>query len=303
MEREQLLDRARAHSGRRDLASVVAAGIFWGTGGLAGALLFATSGAQPAAVGALRLLMGGVIVTIALVLAGQSAALRVGARGWRRILTIGALSALYQFCYFAAVSLTSVSIATLVTLGSSPLLVVLGDAMINRRRPSRRILAALLLALTGLVLLVGAPAAGAGPEVLAGAALAVGSGAGFAGITLLGSRPVARLGPVPTAGLSFVAGGAGLAVLAAALGQMSFEVDAVSLGLIGYLGLVPTALAYALYFSGLRTVHPGPAALIALLEPLTAALLAAVFLGDRLGLWGMVGAAAIGSAVVLSRRG
>ena len=57
-----------------------------------------------------------------------------------------------------------------------------------------------------------------------------------------------------------------------------------------YLGVVPTATAYAAYFRGLRHAHPVVTALSALLEPLTAAVLSAFLLGDDLGVLGWCGA-------------
>ena len=57
------------------------------------------------------------------------------------------------------------------------------------------------------------------------------------------------------------------------------------------------AVAYALLYAGLRTVA-GSAALVAtLLEPVTAAVLAAIVLGERLGVLGIIGAALILLAV------
>ena len=64
------------------------------------------------------------------------------------------------------------------------------------------------------------------------------------------------------------------------------------------------ALAYGLFYAGLRTV-PGSAAVIAtLLEPVTAAVVAAVWLDERLGAAGVVGTLLILLAVAgLGRRG
>lgn len=81
---------------------------------------------------------------------------------------------------------------------------------------------------------------------------------------------------------------------------MAVEVQVDAVALLGYLGLVPTALAYVLYFTGLRTVETGSAALLALLEPLTAAVLGAVVLSERLGVSGLCGAVLIGLAVLLT---
>lgn len=288
---------------RSDLLAVIGAGLLWGTGGLAGVLLGRWSGADPLAVAAYRLLVGGGLVVAGLLLLGRHAELRLGRSAWRRVVVVGLLAATYQGCYFAAVELTSVSVATLVTLGSSPLLVVSAEAALTRRRPDPRVLTALAVATVGLVLLVGGPSDTAPVAVVLGALLALGSAAGFAAITLLGARPVAGLGPFATTGLSFSVGGLVLVPLALVAGQVSVGLEPASLSLVVYLGVAPTALAYMLYFSGLRSVRPGPAALIAMLEPLTAAVLGAVLLHERLGPTGIAGGILIGAAVVICRRG
>ena len=68
-----------------------------------------------------------------------------------------------------------------------------------------------------------------------------------------------------------------------------------------YLGLVPTALAYALFARGLRRLPAAEAATITLAEPLTAALLGAVVLGEALGPVALAGAALVlGGLLVLT---
>lgn len=71
------------------------------------------------------------------------------------------------------------------------------------------------------------------------------------------------------------------------------------LGLVAYLGVVPTAAAYGAYFFGLRRAHPNAAALATLLEPLTATLLAVGLRDERLTAAGVVGAALIAGALLL----
>ncbi|MFE9958101.1 EamA family transporter [Micromonospora sp. NPDC005299] len=55
--------------------------------------------------------------------------------------------------------------------------------------------------------------------------------------------------------------------------------------------------------TGLRTTPASTAALVALLEPLVATLLATLFLGDRLSSAGLIGAGLITTAIVLNTRG
>ena len=65
-------------------------------------------------------------------------------------------------------------------------------------------------------------------------------------------------------------------------------------------GTGPTAVAYTLYFRGLRSAPVGTAALLSLLEPLTSTVLAALILGDRLGPAGIMGAVILAMALVLT---
>ena len=65
------------------------------------------------------------------------------------------------------------------------------------------------------------------------------------------------------------------------------------------IALGPTAMGYAAYFRGLRTAPAGTASLMALLEPLIGAALAALVLGDRLSPLGLVGAGLLLAVLVL----
>jgi DME family drug/metabolite transporter len=185
---------------------------------------------------------------------------------------------------------------------------VLGaDRLIGRRRTGRLAACTTCLALTGLVLLVGLPAGGF-PEtaVLASAAVAVVAAvvaaAGFAALTLIGARPVPGLDDLTATGFGFTIGGLVLLPLAAAGAGLDFRPDPAAIGLLIALGTGPTAVAYTLYFRGLRSAAPSTGALLALLEPLTGAILAALILGDRLGATGIAGAALLAAAVILAVR-
>lgn len=284
---------------RTGLLELTAAGILWGTGGVTGTLLGRVGGASPLAVAAYRLSIGGVLLVAVLLLSGRG--LPTGRAAWRRIITFGALAALYQACYFVAVSLTSVSLATLVTIGSAPVVVLVAEAALGRRRLDARDLGTMALALAGLALLVGLPSGGFGlGAVLASAGLALTSATGFAVMTLLVARPVPGLDPATTTGYGFVAGGVVLVLAAALTTSLDVHLSLTSLGLLAYLGTGPTAVAYGLYVRGVVFAGPRTAALLALLEPLTGTLLAVALLHDRLDPAGMVGAALLGCAVLLA---
>jgi DME family drug/metabolite transporter len=277
------------------LSALVLAGVLWGTGGLLGRLLSDATGLSSLAVAAYRLTVGGLLIVGYLLATGRG--LPRGRAAAARIVVTGVLAALFQAAYFTAVALTSVSVATLVTIGSSPVLVLL----VRPRSANRRRLLAVGLALVGLGLLVGLPADGA--PVLAGAVFALLAAAGFTAMSLLAARPVPGLDDATTTGASFTLGGALLLPVAATTSGIGFAPGPSAFGLLLALGLVPTAIAYTCYFRGLRSASAGVGVLMALLEPLTASVLAAMLLGERLGVAGVAGGVLLGVALILTARG
>src|SRR5580693_8259454 len=138
---------------------------------------------------------------------------------------------------------------------------------------------------------------------LATLGMAVLAAAGFATLTLTGARPVPGLDDLTVTGFGFTLGGLVLLPVAAALGGLSFRPGPEAIGLLIALATGPTAVAYTLYFRGLRQAAASTAALLALLEPLTGTVLAALVLGQRLSATGIAGAATLLAAVVVTVRG
>src|SRR5882672_9086406 len=250
------------------LFCIVISGLLWGTGGLTGSLLGRVAGLSAIAVAACRLTAGGVLIVCYLTATRKT--WPSGRAAWARITVIGLLAAIFQSCYFAAVSLTSVPLATLITIGAAPVIVLGAERAIGR--PAGR------LAVLTTVLAV----------------------AGFAAITLISIRPVAGLDDLAVTGFGFTIGGLLLMPAAGLAGGVAFRPGLSAIGLLVALGTGPTAVAYTLYFRGLRTVAASTAARLALLEPLTGAILAALLLGERLSATGIAGAAIIGVAVILT---
>jgi DME family drug/metabolite transporter len=287
------------------LLYLITSGLLWGTGGLTGSLLSRVAGLSAMSVAACRLTTGGVLIVAFLTVTGLRPGRSrwpAGRAAWTRIAVIGMLAALYQSCYFTAVALTSVALATLITIGTAPV-IVLAVYRVTGRRAGRLAPVAACLALTGLGLLVGLPSGFSETSVLTSAGMAVLAAAGFAAVTLTGARPVPGLDDLAVTGFGFALGGLLLIPLAAALSGLSFRPSPEAVGLLIALGTGPTAVAYTLYFRGLRRAAASTAALLALLEPLTGAILAAAILGQRLSATGIAGAAILVVAVLVTVRG
>lgn len=315
-------------SPRLGLTLVVLGALCWGAGGLSGALLGAHASLGAGAVAAYRLVGGGLAVLLGLLaveLVRPTGRLRVAsARAWGRVGLVAVLIAVFQAAYFEAVYLVGVAIATLVTLGAAPVLVAAAQAVRRRRAPGARIVVAIGSAVLGLVLLVvvdgpGGATAPAGSSGVAGVARGAASGVvvpgvvvpgvglallaatAFATLVVVNRRPVVGMSPLAMTGVAFTLGGVLLVPFAALSGGLALPGTGAGWWWLVFLALVPTAVAYALYFSGLPAVGATPAALAALLEPLAAAVLAVLVLGERLGLAGWLGAMLLVLAVVLSR--
>ena len=282
---------------RRGFLLVVLAALCWGTAGVSGRIVAERTGLGPLDIAWHRMTIGAVALLIGFVFTrrrrgGTSTPLSRGTVV--RLLFIGAGLAAYQLAYFAAVAKAGVSISTLVALGLAPLLIAVGAALLGHGRPDRATFTALVVALTGLVLLVGVSAgADAGTTVLLGALLAVGSALGYALVTLAGAGVPAGV-PVALAGFG---GGALLLTPVVLVVGLRSTTEPIALAVLLYLGVVPSALGYAMFFTGLRTV-PGPvASIVTLLEPLTGTALATAFLGERLAPGALVGGLLVLAAV------
>ncbi|MFF5897478.1 EamA family transporter [Streptomyces argenteolus] len=71
-----------------------------------------------------------------------------------------------------------------------------------------------------------------------------------------------------------------------------------TLGRVLYLGAVPAALAYTVFFVGLGAVKATPASVVAPVEPLTAAVIGVLFFGERSGAMVLGGTALLLFAVL-----
>lgn len=287
--------------------SLLAAGILWGTGGLAGTLLAQSTGMSAIPVATCRLIAGGAIATIVLAMAGGMRGIPRDRAAVRQLVIVGGLLAFYQMSYFGSVALTSVSIATLTTIGSAPVFVVAFSAIRARALPSRREMVSIAIALAGLAMLTGSPTGDlTWLGILAGTGLALLSGAGFATLTLVNSQTGRRSDVVqaaPATALGLLIGGVLLLPIGLATGlwtlvERPFSVSVVAI--VCYFGAIPTALAYGLFFRGARSAGPTLAAMAAVLEPLTATVLAVVILGEKFTLISGLGAGMLAAAVLLS---
>jgi drug/metabolite transporter (DMT)-like permease len=165
------------------------------------------------------------------------------------------------------------------------------------RRPHPITLAGIAVAVVGLVLLTDPGGAGESAGFGRGEVLTLGCAVAFAAHVVILGETAHRHDPIRLATVQVAVVGAGCAIPGLWLGGYRFTLPAV-LAAIGT-ALVATALAFVLQVRGQATVPPARAALLLLLEPVFAALLATVA-GEELQASQLAGAGLILAAVVLS---
>ena len=278
---------------------------------LIAAVLFGTTGTaqavgpelDPLAVGASRIAVGGALLGLVALVAAATGRLRAGTGGSPlAVLLAGACVAVYQATFFVAVADTGVAVGTVVAIGSGPAFAGLFARTFTGERLTLRWAVATALACAGVVLLV--LGGGAGGSVSApGVGLALISGAGYAGYAVASKRMLDQ-GGAPEAVMAAVFGvGALLMLPLLALVPAGGLVTPGGLTLVLYLGAIPTALAYVLFARGLERTGAGETATLTLAEPLTAAALGVIALGERPGLAAAAGAAFVmGGLAVLALR-
>lgn len=288
----------------RGLLYVAFAATSWGTTGPCADLIMRGSGLGPVALTFWRT-AGGLVLLLAVrvVMPRRTGAARP-ARPYEplpgrcaRLFVTGVGLTVFQAAYFAAVEATGVTVGTVVTLGAAPVLAALGGRLFMGERLGAGGRSAVSGVFAGLaVLMLGND--GTGAVRPAGVGLALLSAAGYAVVTVHG-RHVGRAGrasdPFTTTLTSFAVSAVCLLPLAAAEGLWPHTRElGRTLAMTAYLVSVPTAFAYALFFAGLAVVRATTVTVITLLEPVTAAVVAVLLLGERL-----TAATALGTVVLL----
>src|SRR2546426_2626529 len=257
-------------------------------------VLTARAGASPLLVGAARLWVAAVLLSLA-----ARTTVRVAApRDLRRCVLMGACMAGYQAAYFTAVTLSGITMTALIAICSAPLMIAaLAPAALGERL-TPRVRFALGLGVAGTALLVAAPhgTLELTARVAAGALLALAAGLAYAIYVVLAKATLARLAPLPLTALTFTAGAV---LLTPAVLWTEAPLRQLALGWpwLLYLGGVATAGAYAGHSLGPPPVPASVAGVVPPVEPFAPTLLGVAVFGERLGASGGGGGGLLFSAL------
>lgn len=291
---------ATAHAWR-GLLLVSCAGVVWGTIGPAAQLVHDGSGLSPWTITAYRAIAAVAALVVASLVTGRlHSCLALARSRWPRVIVTGLSTATFQLLFFVAVVATGVSVATVVSLGLAPVLLLVLDGARRRRVPPPGQLLTVTAAVVGLGLVsIAGGTGGAASHAALGIVAALGSGTAYAISTHVGA-PLSRghgaltvtTATMTVAAATLVPGGLLTAYLR---GEAMTTTDVGSWLLLAYLGVVTMAFAYVLLYAGLRSTTSGAAVVATLLEPVTAVLIAVLLLGER-----PTAAVVVGSLLILT---
>jgi len=206
--------------------------------------------------------------------------------------------AMVQITYFYAISKIQVAVAILLEY-LAPAFIAIYAVVFARERLTRASLMAIIGSTAGCYLAVGAY----NMDLLAmnalGIAMGVLSGVAFALSSIMGERGMRRYDPRTVLFYTTL-----FAALFWNVAHPPFKAFVkpdswVEWGWVCYIAFLGTALPYALYFQGINTIRATRASVTAMLEPISAAFIAYIFLGEHFEPLQLMGGGVVIASVVL----
>lgn len=221
------------------------------------------------------------------------------------LLITGALIGLNWMLLFEAYNYTSVSVATLCYYMQPTIVILLSPLVFSEKLTGKRMICA-LAAVIGMVLVSGVIGGGAGQDGdLKGIACGLGAAALYATVVILNKRIHVDDAIDKTIVQLITAAAVMMPYLAlSGRGQMEFDsIGTTTVIMVLIVGIIHTGIAYALYFGSMENLKAQSVAVLSYLDPVFALILSAVILGERMTVFGIIGAVLIIGSAIISETG
>lgn len=218
---------------------------------------------------------------------------------WWRSAVLGTLTVggFFLLVYLAAQMLPSSVAASI--MAASPLVLAGFAWLLASERPTARVLAGAVVGILGVLLVVAAGAgAVSGWGIAASASAMAMSSFGF----VLAKRWSDDTPVVATTAWQMLFGGVLLTVVAAVAEGAPPTLDAKGVAGAAFVSLIGTALAFVVWYDGLRRLSAGTVGVIGLLNPVTGVLLGALVAGEHLTPWQLLGIALVLGGIVVGQQ-
>lgn len=293
------MDKSRSRVVRGSVCAALG-GVFWGVSGTCGQYLFSHYQVSTLWLTCLRLLSGGVLMLL-MALPKHAGELKAIWKHPKDVALVAAYGVcglmLCQYAYMTGISYSNAATTTVLQTLSIVLIMIIA-CLQARRRPKWNEALSVLLALFGTYML----ATGGNPTemVLSHQGLFWGLCAAVAVTvyTLVGRPLLANWRCEVVMGLAMLMGGT---VMNLGARSWNFRVELPVQGwlLVAVIVLVGTVLSFSLFMQGIRDAGPVRSAILGVTEPVSAAILATVWLGTEFSAADLVGFAAILATIFL----
>ncbi|PLS16301.1 EamA family transporter [Bacillus sp. M6-12] len=207
----------------------------------------------------------------------------------------------FNWCYFTAMNMLSIS-AAVILLYTSPVFVMVLSVLFLKEKFNSRKLVLLCCTLAGCFLVTGALDSGMQHGNPIGYLAGLGSGLGYALYSIFGKAALGKYQTFTITAYTFFVASLFLLPVTRIWTKAPIFFDmGIVLKVLG-LSLLSTVLAYLLYTWGLKAMDSSKAAVLATIEPVTAMIIGFAFFSESLSLLQLTGAGVILLAVVLYSR-
>ena len=214
----------------------------------------------------------------------------------------GALIGINWVLLFEAYNYTTVPVATLCYYMAPTIVMLSSPLLFGERLTAKKVICA-AAAILGMVLVSGVIEGGGFQEDnLRGVLFGLGAAVLYATVVIMNKR-LSGINAYRKTTIQLMSAGLVMIPYLVLTGEFKPGADgggfsAVTLLLLLIVGIVHTGIAYVLYFGSIDGLKAQTVALLSYIDPVSALLFAALFLGEPLSIWGIIGAAMIiGSAV------
>jgi len=298
-------DGATSHGDRRPYAvyaGLVLMALCWGGAFVAGRM--ATAEIPPAMAALLRFVVASAALLV-VAFASERGLPRLTSRQWIAVVAMGVTGVvIFNLCFMYGLARAPASRGALI-MALNPALTLLGAILFLHEEVTRDKVLGIAIALAGVLVVLGHgnPANLLRGSVGAGDLLLLGCPLSWAAYSLIGKHALPGLSAVAVTTYAALVGTVLLAVVTAAVGDVAWpDASLRAWSGIAFVGLFGTALAFLLFYRGVRTIGPARTAVFINLVPVFAVLLGVLLLGERLEAELFVGGVLVVAGVLLLNR-
>ena len=237
-------------------------------------------GFAPMQVVAIRMFFAAAAFVLWLAATGRAAALRIAPGDCIYFIGTGICSLVFfNWCYFTAITQSSMAVAAVLLYTSPVWLMALSALLFAERLTPRKILAA-ILTLAGCALVSGIGGTAADGLSLRALLTGLGSGFGYALYSVFGKLALRKYRPETVSAYTFIFACIGVLPFVISRQTAASYIAPATIGAGIGIGVLCSLLPFLFYTKGLEQVEAGRAGILATVEPAVAAILGALLFAE-----------------------